>query len=145
MSARTSDPPPLVVDLEWEGEGRRFRGRSGGLEVALDSPPESGPSPVQHLGFAIAGCMAMDVADIVRKGRLRLEGMKVHMEAPRAADHPRRLLAVHLHFVIQGDIPADRVERAIQLSRERYCSVYHSLRQDVELTTSFDIVSSTGE
>jgi len=132
-----------VVDLEWE-EGRRFRGRSGGVEVVLDSPPEAGPNPVQYLGFAIAGCMAMDVADIVRKGRLQLDGMKVHLDAPRASDHPRRLLAVNLHFHVEGNIPPDRVERAIEISRGRYCSVWHSIRQDVELSTSFDVVSSGG-
>jgi uncharacterized OsmC-like protein len=50
------------------------------------------------------------------------------------------LLKVGLHFHVHGAVPPHIVERAIALSRERYCSVWHSLRQDIELTTAFDIV-----
>lgn len=136
----TASPASLVVDLLWEGE-RRFRGRSGDAEIVLDSPPTAGPTPVQALCFGIAGCMAMDVADIVRKGRLDLKGLRVRLEARRSPEPPRRLVAVDLSFTVVGNVPGDRVERAIQLSRERYCSVWHSLRQDIELTTSFEVVS----
>jgi putative redox protein len=132
-------PLPVVVDLEWQ-EGRHFRGRSGDVEMRIDSPPKAGPTPVQALGFSIVGCMAMDVAEILRRGRLDLKGLSARLEAPRAPEHPRRLLAVDLRFTVKGPIPPDRVERAIQLSRERYCSVWHSLRQDIELRTSFEII-----
>ena len=144
MSDETPPRPstaPLIVDLLWEGE-RRFRGRSGEAEIVLDSPPKAGPSPVQALGFGIAGCMAMDVADIVRKGRLDLKGLRVHLVAQRSSEHPKRLLAVDLRFTVEGNVPADRVARAIELSRERYCSVWHSLRQDIELTTSFEVIQT---
>lgn len=140
MSDQPKAPAPLVADLVWEEE-RRFRARSGDVEMTLDSPTVAGPNPMQSLAFAIAGCMAMDVADIVRKGRLELRGLKVHLEAPRASDHPRRITGVKLHFVVEGDIPEDRVARAIQLSRERYCSVSHSIRQDIPFTTSFEVVN----
>ena len=133
-------PAPLVVDLDWEGE-RRFRGRSGDVEIQMDSPPKAGPTPVQALGFSLAGCMAMDVAEVLRRGRLDLKGLSAHLEAQRTPENPKRLLAVDLRFTVKGEIPPDRVERAIELSRERYCSVWHSLRQDIELTTSFEIVS----
>ena len=134
----TAPPPPLVVDLEWDGE-LRFRGRSGDTEFLMDSPPRAGPSPVQLLGFGLAGCMAMDVASILERGRLEVKGLKVHLEAARSGEHPKRVLAAELRFTIQGEIPPDRVERAIQLSRERYCSVWHSLNPDIELKTSFEI------
>ena len=132
-------PPPLVVDLEWDGD-LRFRGRSGDTEILMDSPPKAGPTPVQLLGFGLAGCMAMDVASILERGRLEVKSMKVHLEGARAGEHPKRLLAAELRFTIQGEIPPDRVERAIQLSRERYCSVWHSLNPDIEFKTSFEIV-----
>jgi putative redox protein len=63
--------------------------------------------------------------------------------AQRSPEHPKQLIAVDIRFTFQGDVPADRAERAIQLSRERYCSVWHSLRQDIELTTSFEVMSKT--
>ncbi len=136
MSAK---PPPLLeVDLEWEG-GLRFRGRSGEVEILLDSPPKAGPSPVQALGFALAGCMAMDVAAILQRGRHDFKALRAHLEGRRRAENPKRLLAVDLSLTVVGPVPPDRVERAIQLSRETYCSVWHSLNPDIELTTSFEI------
>jgi putative redox protein len=57
----------------------------------------------------------------------------------RAESPPRRLLTVSLRFHLEGAVPPDAVERAIALSREKYCSVWHSFRQDIELTTSFDV------
>jgi putative redox protein len=136
----TTKPPPLLeVDLAWEGD-LRFRGRSGDAEVLMDSPPRAGFSPVQALGFGLAGCMAMDVASILERGRLDLKAMKVRLEGRRSPEHPKRLLAAEIRFTIEGPIPPDRVERAIALSRERYCSVWQSLREDIELTTSFEIV-----
>jgi len=132
-------PEPLVLDLEWRGDNR-LRGRSGGVEITMDSPPVAGPSPVQALAFGLAGCMAIDVLVVVRRGRYDLKGMTAHLEAERAPADPKRILKVRLHYRLAGEIPPDRVERAIQLSRDKYCSVWHSLRPDIELTTSFEVV-----
>ena len=108
----------------------------------MDSPPKAGPSPVQLLGFGLAGCMAMDVASILERGRLEVKSLKVRLEAGRSGDHPKRLLTADMRFTAPGAIPPDRMERAIQLSRERYCSVWHSLNPDIELTTSFEILDA---
>ena len=132
-------PSPVVLDLEWLGD-HRLRGRSEGVEIVMDSPPVAGPSPVQALAFGLAGCMAIDVLVVMKRGRFDLRGMRARLEAERAPSDPKRLQSVRLHFVLAGDIPPDRVERAIQLSREKYCSVWHSLRPDIELTTSFEVV-----
>jgi putative redox protein len=135
----TKPPPLLEVDLEWEGD-LRFRGRSGEAEILMDSPPKGGrPSPVQALGFGLAGCMAMDVASILQRGRLEVKGMRVRLEGRRSDAHPKRLLAVELHLTVQGSVPPDRVERAIGLSRDTYCSVWHSLNPDIDFTTSFEV------
>jgi putative redox protein len=135
----SAKPPPLLeVDLEWEGD-LRFRGRSGDAEILMDSPPKAGPTPVQALGFGLAGCMAMDVASILQRGRHDLKALRVRLEGQRQDSHPKRLLAVNLRLTVVGDVPPDRVERAIQLSRETYCSVWHSLNPDIEFNTSFEI------
>jgi putative redox protein len=131
--------PPLVAELEWQGDNR-FLARSGDVEIVMDSPPVAGPTPVQTLAFALAGCMAMDVAAVVRKSRRTVRALRARLTAERAPTDPRRLEKVALHFTLEGDVPADRVERAIALSREKYCSVWHSLRPDIELTTSFEVV-----
>ena len=89
--------------------------------------------------MALAGCMAIDVADLVIKGRHDLAAMEVTVVAQRVDDPPRRFSHLTLHFTLTGDIPAHAVERAIQLSRDKYCSVWHSLRQDVPLETTFEV------
>ena len=135
-----AEPTPVVsVDLEWRG-GLRFAGRSGEVEMAMDSPPGPGaPSPVQALAFALAGCMAMDVAVVLQKSRLAVAALRVRLDADRASTDPRRLVRASLHFTLVGDVPADRMDRALQLSRDRYCSVWNSLRPDIELRTSYTI------
>lgn len=109
--------------------------------MTLDSTGEQGPSPVQALAFALAGCMAMDVAYVLNKGRHDLRGLRVDLTGERAADQPRRLTAVTLAFTITGQVAQDVVDRAVQLSRDKYCSVWHSLRQDITLTVTTSISS----
>jgi putative redox protein len=138
MSEPQSLRPDVRLEVEWEGD-LRFRGRAGDVELVLDSDGKAGPSPVQALAFALAGCMAIDVVHILRKGRLDVAGLKAALVAERAGADPRRIVRVGLHFRVTGDVPADKVERAIALSHERYCSVWHSLRPDTEFTTSFEI------
>jgi len=83
--------------------------------------------------------MSMDVVDIVRKGRHPLTAFECRLTGERAPEHPRRVLKVHLHFHLNGDVANAVVQRAIALSHDKYCSVWHSMRQDIELATTFDI------
>jgi putative redox protein len=128
----------VALELSWDG-GSRLLGRSGGVEQALDWDGREAFSPVQGLALALAGCMASDVVTILQKGRLPLRGLRAVLSGERAAAEPRRFVAVDLRFEVVGDIAADRVERAIALSREKYCSVWHSMRQDIAFTTSFEV------
>jgi len=130
--------PPITATLTWQGD-LRFRATTGHNDIIFDSDSAAGPSPVQAVAMAFAGCMAIDVADIVIKGRHTLSAMEVKVVAQRVDDPPRRLSHFTLHFSLTGDIPAHAVERAIQLSRDKYCSVWHSLRQDVPLETTFEV------
>ncbi len=136
-------PPTLALTLHWE-EGLRFRGECGGATLVLDSSHErqAGPSPVQALAFSLAGCMGMDVVDILLKGRHPLKGLQARLDAERSPEHPRRLVAVRLHFLVRGEVPPGAVERALQLSRDKYCSVWNSLRQDIDFRTSYDLQPS---
>jgi putative redox protein len=129
--------PPTVVALAWQG-GLRFAGRAHGHEVVLDGDGAAGITPVQALLLSLAGCMASDVALILTRGRQPLEGLAAHLEAERAPADPRRLVKVRLRFVVSGAVPMDKVERAIALSRETYCSVWHSLRTDIDFETSVE-------
>lgn len=133
--------PPTTLELVWEHD-LVLGGRSGNASMTLDSAGVAGPSPVQALGFALAGCMAMDVVHILRKGRHDLKGLKVALVAARAPENPHRITSVKLDYTINGDVPKDQVQRAIDLSRDKYCSVWHSMRQDIPLEATFTIVNT---
>jgi putative redox protein len=130
--------PPILATLTWLGD-LRFRATAGTSTLILDSDSEAGPSPPQAVALALAGCMAIDLADIVTRGRHPLAALDARIEAERAADPPRRFTRFTLHFIVRGDVPAPAVERAIHLSRDKYCSVWHSLRQDIALETTFEV------
>jgi putative redox protein len=140
MAQASATKPPTVVELIWEHD-LVLAGRSGEVKMTLDSASIEGPSPMQALAFALAGCMAMDVVHVIRKGRHDLRGLKTELTGRRAPDEPRRFTSIELAFTITGRIPAEIVERAIQLSRDKYCSVWHSLRQDIELTVTHVITA----
>lgn len=131
--------PPVVAELTWQ-DGLRFQARTG--EATWDVDGDGGgnaPSPVQALAVALASCMAADLAHILSRGHIPFRAFTARLTAERAPDHPHRFVKVDLRFTLDGDVPADRVERAIALSRETYCSVWHSLRKDIEFTTSFEV------
>jgi putative redox protein len=130
--------PPTVVDLVWIDELRFSTVSRPGL--IIDSGGTAGPSPVEALGLALAGCMSVDVAHMLARGRRSPRAMRSRLVGDRAQEDPHRFLRVTLHFTIEGDVPADVVERAIRLSREKYCSVWHSMRQDIDFRVTFDLV-----
>ena len=130
--------PPTTLELVWEHD-LVLGGRSGATSMTLDSASVAGPSPVQALCFALAGCMAMDVVHILRKGRHDLHGLKVELVAERAPDDPHRLTSVKLHYTINGEVPAAQVQRALDLSHDKYCSVWHSMRQDIPFEATFAV------
>ena len=127
--------PTIDLELTWERD-LVFHGRVGTLETTLDGNGREAVSPVQALAFALASCMASDVVLILTRGRQPLQGLTAQLHAERAAEDPRRILRVELRFAVRGDVPADKVQRAIDLSREKYCSVWHSLRQDIEFVVT---------
>ena len=134
--------PPITSTLTWESD-LRFRAVTGPNEIILDSDSEAGVSPPQALAMALAGCMAIDVADIVIKGRHRLVALEARITGERAPDPPRRFTHFTLHFRVGGDVPTHVVDRAIQLSRDKYCSVWHSLRAGITLDTTFEVTAET--
>ena len=131
---------PVTLDIVWTHD-LVFEGTSGHSSMTLDSAGRAGPSPVQALAFALAGCLGMDVVHILRKGRYDLRGLKVALVAERAQEDPHRVTAVTIDITVTGAVPPDQVQRAISLSHDKYCSVWHSMRQDIPLTTRFTVAA----
>jgi len=130
--------PTVSLSLDWVGD-LSFRNSAGSPAIELHSGIPGATSPPHALAYAVMACMAMDVVDIVRKGRHELRALTVRFEGVRAEPHPRRYVSMDLRFDITGAVPDHVVARAIDLSRDKYCSVWNSIRPDVALTTSFTI------
>jgi putative redox protein len=133
--------PPVVVDLSWDGDLRFTTTFATGVTAVIDSAGKAGPSPVEALAAALGGCMGMDLAHILSRGRHSFHSLTAHLEAERAPEDPHRVVRVSLRFALAGAVPPDAVERAIALSRDKYCSVWQSLRQDIDLQVTFAIAS----
>jgi putative redox protein len=135
--------PPALVQLVWEHDlvfaGHAGTAHSRHVAMTLDSASAAGPSPMQTLAFALTGCMAMDVVHVIRKGRYDLRGLKAELSGTRATEDPHRFTAIALHFDVTGDVPDEKVARAIELSKDKYCSVWHSMRTDIALSVSFTV------
>jgi putative redox protein len=129
---------PMTLELVWERD-LVLAGRSGEATMILDSAGVAGPSPVQALAFALAACMGMDVVHVLRKGRHDLRGLRIALTAERAQEDPHRITSVAIDFTVTGSIPKEPIQRAIDLSHEKYCSVWHSMRQDIPFETRFSV------
>ncbi len=138
MPPPATEKPPVVVELIWEHD-LVFAGSSGGVTMRLDSGSKEGPSPMQALAFGLASCMAMDVVVILKKARQDLRGLRADLTGVRAPEEPRRFTSFDLRYTITGTVDAAQANRAIQLSRDKYCSVWHTLRQDIPLNVTVQI------
>jgi putative redox protein len=85
--------------------------------------------------LSVAGCMAVDVKMILEKSRVPVTGLRISVEGERAQTHPKRFTRMHLTYHLEGPQAEDqaKVDRAVSLSKETFCSVLHTLRQDIEL------------
>lgn len=134
----------------WQGKMRFEGSATSGHRLALDSAEEHGGEnagfrPMELLLVGLAGCTAMDVISILTKKRLNVTGFEVRVEGDRAETHPKVYTDIRVEYVVRGrDIPADAVERAIQLSEEKYCSASAMLRQAARITSSYRIEPDDG-
>lgn len=126
--------------------GVTFIGKSNsGHWVSMDGPEEfggknAGNRPKELVLIGLTGCTASDVATILEKKRVPFTDMEMNVSAEEAEEHPKVFTKVHIEFVVYGNnINPRDVERAIELSETKYCSVSAMLKPKVEITTSFRI------
>lgn len=138
----SENPNLRSARLEWTGEGLAFSGRAGGSDpILLDGDSRKGPSPMEALLLSMVACMAIDVRMILEKSRVALDGLSVEVEGERRGEVPKRYERIRVRFLVEGPGEEDRgrIERAIELSEEKYCSVTHTLRPDLDIQTDFEI------
>jgi len=124
------------VRLRWTGRGLVFEGGpDGGPSISVDSDCQEGPSPTHLLLTSLAACMGVDVKMILEKSRVPVEDLEVEVVGERAETVPRRFRRIELTYRVKGPTDEDqqKLQRAVDLSREKYCSVLHSLDPGIEL------------
>lgn len=124
-----------------------FVGESGsGHSVVMDGAPEAGGRnlgvrPMEMLLLGLGGCSSFDVVMILQKSRQAITDCEVLLEAERASEDPKVFTRIHMHFMVKGhNLSADKVERAVKLSAEKYCSASMMLGKTAEITHDFEIM-----
>jgi putative redox protein len=129
----------------WEGQGLAFTVVGGsGFTLRTDNP--SGPnaaSPMELVAMASATCTASDVISILQKKQQQVTSFEVHVLAPRASEHPKVFTEINLEYVVTGRaINPKAVERAIELSLTKYCSVNKLLEKAVKINHTYRLVEA---
>jgi putative redox protein len=140
----------LQCSVQWTGEGMSFIAETGsGHLVAMDGAPDGGgrnlaPRPMEMVLVGTGGCAAYDVVLILQRGRHQVQGCAVRLTAERASDDPKVFTRIDMQFTVRGKaLNRDAVERAAQLSHEKYCSATAMLAKTAEITHSVRIVEDT--
>jgi len=130
-------------------EGVSFAGQSeSGHTVVMDGPPDSGGNnlgvrPMEMLLLGLGGCSAFDVVHILRKGRQVITDCVAEIDATRADTDPKVFTRIHVHFIVSGrGLDPNRVEQAVKLSAEKYCSASIMLGKVAEITHDFEIMEA---
>jgi len=129
------------VSAKWTGKDLDFVGtdtRNNQVKMSGKNGPDSPPSQLMLLG--LAGCTGMDVVSILQKKRQKISDVEVMVIGHQPDEYPKPYHKIQLHFIVKGeDLDPKAVERAINLSEEKYCVVGQSLKANVEIKTSFKI------
>ncbi|WP_026686406.1 OsmC family protein [Azovibrio restrictus] len=141
----------MECTVKWLGQesGMSFMAETGsGHMVAMDGAPEAGgrnlaPRPMEMLLAGTGGCTAFDIVMILKKGRHQVSGCDVRLEADRAETDPKVFTRIHFHFRVSGhNLKPEAVARAIDLSKDKYCSASIMLGKTASITHDFEIIET---
>ncbi len=136
----------MNISVNWV-DGLLMVGKSdSGHTITMDGPPESGGEnlgvrPMEILLLGVAGCTMIDVVTTLKKMRQDLSQLETKINAERATDHPKVFTDIHIHFILKGqNLDEKKVDKAITLSAEKYCSASIMLGETATITHDFEVV-----
>ncbi len=130
-----------TVYLKWNPENQFILSDKDNYQIVMKKP--KGVSASDLLPMALIGCSSHDVVEILNKQRQDLQALKVTAESTQDDDPPWRFRKIHIHFQVIGKgIDPQKVGKAIEISEQKYCSVYVTLRDAIEITHDFEIVEA---
>ncbi len=135
--------PTVKATLTWSKELLFTGTTQQGYDIEFDANSQLGCKPTESLLLSLAGCMGIDIVMVLQKMRVRLAGFNMDITGQRNPEPPQYYRAVEIVMHIKGSgVDARKVERAVALSRDKYCSVYNSLRKDLALTVRWEIAET---
>jgi putative redox protein len=140
----------MECTIHWQpSAGMAFMAETGsGHVLTMDGAPDGGgrnlaPRPMETVLAGTGGCTAYDVVLILKRGRHDVRGCQLKLTSERADTDPKVFTKIHMHFVVTGvNLTEAVVQRAIQMSHEKYCSASIMLGKTADITTSFEIVTA---
>lgn len=136
----------MKATVKWL-DNMSFVGESGsGHAIVMDGPPDAGgrnmgARPMEMVLLGMGGCTAFDVVLILKRARQEITDCHVELEAERATEVPKVFTKIHAHYIIKGKgLDAKKVERAVKMTAEKYCSVSIMLAATVDVTHDFEII-----
>lgn len=139
----------MECTVRWTGQdaGMSFVAESGsGHAVVMDGAPEAGgrnlgPRPMEMILAGTGGCTAFDIVLILKKGRHTVSGCEVSLKADRAESDPKVFTHIHFHYRVKGrNLKPEVVARAIELSKDKYCSASIMIAKTATITHDFEII-----
>jgi putative redox protein len=133
----------MKINVDWQGDLEFKNQLPSGHELTVDAAEKSGgqnkgPRPMELLLSGLAGCTGIDVVLILNKMKTDVEDFQMELEAERAEEAPKLFTKIHIKYKFKGKkLDERKVERAIKLSEEKYCSASNSL--NAEITSSYEI------
>lgn len=129
----------MQAKVTWK-ENLRFNCETDtGHQLELDGNGET-MSPMEAVLLSVGACSSIDVVDILKKSRQQISTCYCELDAQRAAEPPRYFTAIHAKYIVSGEkISEKHLSRAVQLSAEKYCSVMLMIKDNVKITTSYEI------
>ena len=130
-----------TVNLNWVHDSQFIMHDRNGFSVVMDHP--NGVNASDLLPLSLIGCSSYDVIAILEKQRQKVTNLAVSAESTRDPDPPWIYRKIHVHYKVSGDgLEPEKVAKAIHLAEEKYCAVFATLRQVVEITSDFEIIES---
>lgn len=138
----------MKARIQWVEESMFVGESDSGHAVVVDGPPEGGGRnlgmrPMELVLLGMGGCTAYDVVQILKKAREPVSDCVVELQAERAETIPKVFTAIHVHFIVKGKgVKESAVQRAIELSAEKYCSASIMLGKVAKITHDYEIVEA---
>jgi putative redox protein len=134
------------INVHWQ-EGMSFEAEVEGFKIAIDADSEvggqrKGPKPKSLMMVALAGCTGMDVASLLNKMRVNYESLNVKIEGELTEEHPKHYTRMKVIYEVKGDnIDIKKVQKAVDLSKEKYCGVSYSYKGIMDLEYDIRILA----